>query len=211
MTANSSPTFHSAKRVIISRQVLAARAELIICPGFSNPCRDWLAAGRSIWGGRGSGIRLRFGGKSWNVILHAALFDIGLFRHVAFHHRFPIGPPLLLAILNRLRALTVCLVGCGHGSGNGGSRVWLGSLRKCGAMQDRYPSKRARDQKKVPLHPSTPVAVSRGTFLNAGQSGSRTKPIRTIRACSSDKLSVSEAWSIFLHGRLPCQALTPPY
>src|SRR5882757_9125996 len=97
---------------------------------------------------RRRGVRIRFRGNSRYVICHTTLFDIRIFSHTVFHHCFSIGSPFIVAILRSfLRALSVCFEWCGGGSRGGGGRVWLGSLRKCGEMQDCYPSERATNQK----------------------------------------------------------------
>ena len=110
--------------------------------------------------GRRSGIGLRFR-NSRHVISYAALFDIRVFSHIAFHHCFLIGSPFSLAILhNSLRALSVCFECCGRGGRGAGGGRWRAGFRKCTALQDCYPSKRATDQAKVLFHLSTPVGIS---------------------------------------------------
>jgi hypothetical protein len=117
---------------------------------------------------------LRFCGNSRYVISHAALFDIGVFGHIAFHHRFSTGSPFASAILQDFlfRALSDCPGWCG--SVGSADRIGLVSPRSCGEMQDCHSNKHAMDQTRTLFHRSAPAGesrVSRETLLNA-QSGS---------------------------------------
>src|SRR5438477_1412473 len=70
-----------------------ARTELIPC---STPTKRSLVVRGSVGSSGRSGV-LR--GNNRYVVFHATLFDITIFSHIAFHHRFLAGFPFVFALL----------------------------------------------------------------------------------------------------------------
>jgi hypothetical protein len=116
---------------------------------------------------RRSGVWLLSCGNGRYVISYATLFDVRIFGHAAFHHRFSISSPFIFALFHNFSGAWSVCEWCGGGSRGGAGRIRLGSLRKCGEMLDCYSCQRTTNQAKVIFHLSPPVGepVSLGASL----------------------------------------------